>query len=64
MPCKGVYSLYQCLKAQANAFLSDDVLGFLLNIDENKVIFYLNGKGLERYFPAQDRFVVFVDERD
>ncbi|XP_046843453.1 RING finger and SPRY domain-containing protein 1-like [Xenia sp. Carnegie-2017] len=44
-----------CAKWKAN-----DVLGFLLNIDENKVIFYLNGKGLERYFPAQDRGAFFA----
>ncbi|XP_028392377.1 RING finger and SPRY domain-containing protein 1-like [Dendronephthya gigantea] len=38
----------------------DDVLGLLLNIDENKVIFYLNGAAIERYFPAKDRGAFFA----
>jgi hypothetical protein len=34
---------------------TDDVLGMLLNIEEDKVVFYLNGEAIERYFPAKDR---------
>jgi hypothetical protein len=29
----------------------------LLNIEEDKVAFYLNGEAIERYFPAKDRWV-------
>ena len=36
---------------------TDDVLGMLLNIEEDKVVFYLNGEAIERYFPAKDRWV-------
>ena len=34
---------------------TDDVLGMLLNIEENKVAFYLNGEAIERDFPARNR---------
>ena len=39
---------------------TDDVLGMLLNIEEDKVVFYLNGEAIERHFPAKDRYSTFT----
>ena len=33
----------------------DDVLGMLLNIEEDKVVFYLNGVAIPKRFPAKGR---------
>ena len=39
----------------SSSLYTDDVLGMLLNIEENKVAFYLNGEAIERDFPAKNR---------
>jgi hypothetical protein len=41
----------------SSSLYTDDVLGMLLNIEENKVAFYLNGEAIERDFPAKNRLV-------
>lgn len=38
----------------------DDVLGMLLDIDEDKVVFYLNGVPIEKQFPAKGRGAFFA----